>query len=264
MADEKFDLVFKGQLVKSVDEAQAKRNLGALFKIDGARLDALFTGKAVTLKKNLNFDTASKYRVAIKKAGAVVELVAAEAPAVASATAKPVAAAGSQPKLSTASPSVAQPSVAAPRVPEPVVESGATKPSVSAAPAPVGSAAGQVSVDVPDFGIAPAGSDLLDGSDREGLPLMEVDVSGIGLRESDGNLVDASELSRPAPVQVNISALSLAEQQGELVKPEERKKVEPVKVDISGISLGGQGDRLSAPKEQAPAAPDVSHIQLVD
>ncbi|MBU2986342.1 hypothetical protein KO528_13355 [Saccharophagus degradans] len=247
MADEKFDLVFKGQLVKSVDEAQAKANLGRLFKIDGARLDALFTGKAVTLKKNLDFDTASKYRVAIKKAGAVVELVAVEAPA-------PVAKAAP---------------VAAPAAPKPAFNSVPAEPKQSkpvAAPAAaiVGSAASQVSVPVPDFGVAPPGADILEGGERESLPLMEVDISGIALRETTGNLVDASEIARPAPVQVDIANIALAEQLGELLKPEERKKVEPVQVDISGISLGAEGERLSAPKAPEPPAPDISHIQLAD
>lgn len=249
MADEKFDLVFKGQLVKSVDEAQAKANLGRLFKIDGPRLDALFTGKAVTLKKNLDFDTASKYRVAIKKAGAVVELVAVEATA-------PVAKAAPAP-------------VAAPAAPKPAFNSAPAepkpgKPAAAPAAAIVGSAASQVSVPVPDFGVAPPGADILEGGERESLPLMEVDISGIALRETTGNLVDASEIARPAPVQVDIANIALAEQQGELLKPEERKKVEPVQVDISGISLGAEGERLSAPKAPEPPAPDISHIQLAD
>lgn len=249
MADEKFDLVFKGQLVKSVDEAQAKANLGRLFKIDGARLDALFTGKAVTLKKNLDFDTASKYRVAIKKAGAVVELVAVEATA-------PVAKAAPAPVAAPAAPKPAFNS--APAEPKP------SKPAAAPAAAIVGSAASQVSVPVPDFGVAPPGADILEGGERESLPLMEVDISGIALRETTGNLVDASEIARPAPVQVDIANIALAEQQGELLKPEERKKVEPVQVDISGISLGAEGERLSAPKAPEPPAPDISHIQLAD
>lgn len=248
MADEEFDLVFKGQLVKSVDEAQAKANLGRLFKIDGARLDALFTGKAVTLKKNLDFDTASKYRVAIKKAGAVVELVAVEAPA-------PVAKASPAPVAAPAAPKPAFNSV--PAEPKP------SKPAAAPAAAIVGSAASQVSVPVPDFGGAACGR-YSRGGERESLPLMEVDISGIALRETTGNLVDASEIARPAPVQVDIANIALAEQQGELLKPEERKKVEPVQVDISGISLGAEGERLSAPKAPEPPAPDISHIQLAD
>lgn len=251
MADEKFDLVFKGQLVKSVDEAQAKVNLGRLFKIDGARLEALFTGKAVTLKKNLDFDTASKYRVAIKKAGAVVELVAVEASA-------PV------PKAAPAPAPAAVPATPKPAFNPAPAEPRASKPVSTPAAAIVGSAASQVSVDVPDFGVAPPGADLLEGSERDSLPLMEVDTSAIALRETTGNLVDASEIARPAPVKVDIANIALAEQQGELLKPEERKKVEPVKVDISDISLGAEGERLAAPKAPEPSAPDVSHIKLAD
>lgn len=260
MADDKFNLVFKGQLVKSVDEAQAKANLGKLFKVDGARLEALFSGKAVTLKKNLDFDNATKYRVAIKKAGAIVELVAVADPA--------AGASKSAPSPAAASPAAAKPgkAVFGETVPTPAREMPAS-PAAKSSPAvaaQVGSAASQVTLPTPEFGVAPAGSDILEGGDRESLPVMEVDISGIELREGEGLLVDPSEIDRPEPVQVDVTGMSIAAQEGELVKPEERKKVEPVSVDISGLSLGQEGERLSEPKQSAPKAPDVSHIQLVD
>lgn len=72
---EKYDLVFSGQVVKGVDLAVAKKNIGQLFKLDAKKVEALFSGKKVVLKRGLNMDAAGKYRVAIKKAGALVELV---------------------------------------------------------------------------------------------------------------------------------------------------------------------------------------------
>lgn len=274
MAEDKFNLVFKGQLAKSVELAQAKANLGKLFKVDGARLEALFSGKAVTLKKNLDFENATKYRVAIKKAGAIVELVPVEVAATHSAG---KSAPAEEPKRSPSgsaetviAPNVRGKAVFGEREPTPAQSAAESKSQpvgeLTAPPASQtgGTAAAQVTLVTPDYGIAPAGSDLVDEVDRASLPVMEVDISGIELKEASGLLVDPSEIERPEPVQVDVAGISLAAQEGDLVKPEERPVVEAVSVDISGLSLGPEGERLSAPKKAEPTAPDVSHIHLVD
>jgi len=53
MPSERFNLVFSGDLARGADLAQAKKNLGRLFKISDEKVEALFSGKAITLKKNL-------------------------------------------------------------------------------------------------------------------------------------------------------------------------------------------------------------------
>jgi len=81
MSDQEiFDLVFKGELVKGAELGTVKSNIGKLFKMAPEKVEALFSGKAITLKKGLDFDAANRYRVAIKKAGARVDLVEKKAP----------------------------------------------------------------------------------------------------------------------------------------------------------------------------------------
>ena len=68
-------ILFSGELVAGFDEDEVKANLGRLFKIDDtAKLDALFSGKEITLKKNLEAEQARKYEATLSKAGAMCRL----------------------------------------------------------------------------------------------------------------------------------------------------------------------------------------------
>lgn len=74
MTDARFHIVFAGQLVKGADPATVKLNLGKIFKMDAARVEKLFSGQAVVLKKDADQATAMKFRAVLKQAGAECEL----------------------------------------------------------------------------------------------------------------------------------------------------------------------------------------------
>lgn len=78
MTDTRFHIVFSGQLVKGSDLATVKANLGRIFKMDPARVEKLFSGQAVVLKKDADQATAMKFRAVMKQAGAECELRPAE------------------------------------------------------------------------------------------------------------------------------------------------------------------------------------------
>ena len=67
---ERYRLVFRGEVLEGQHKAVVKQRLGAALKVDGARLDAMFTGKAVTIRKDADTDTAAKFQIAFKRAGA--------------------------------------------------------------------------------------------------------------------------------------------------------------------------------------------------
>lgn len=77
---ESFRLVFRGEVLAGQHQAVVKARLGALLKIDGARLDALFTGKAVTLRKAADGATAERFASAFKRAGARLRVVPIDTP----------------------------------------------------------------------------------------------------------------------------------------------------------------------------------------
>lgn len=74
MADARFHIVFAGQLVKGSDPVTVKANLGKIFKMDAARVEKLFSGQPVVLKKDADQATAMKFRAVLKQAGAECEL----------------------------------------------------------------------------------------------------------------------------------------------------------------------------------------------
>ncbi len=242
MSEERYNVVFKGELVRSFELDAVKKNVGQLFKMSGPKLEALFSGKTIILKRNVNFEAANKYRVAIKKAGARVDLVevpvAEEAP-----TTAPKEPAAPKPSLGKAT--------------------FGEQPSQAEAPVPSASVTASAETASDDnFSLAPVGSDVLSESERQHLPVIEVDTSGLSVKESDGELLDPSEkVQVEAPV-LDLSGMDVAPQEGNLLRDDERPQVEAVAVDTSALSVADPGERLEAPKPPPPPAPDVSNIRL--
>ncbi|VXC92883.1 conserved membrane hypothetical protein [Pseudomonas sp. 8Z] len=67
-----YKIVFNGELMPDTTLETVKENLARLFKSDSTRINALFTGAAVTLKKDLTEREADQYLEALQKAGARV------------------------------------------------------------------------------------------------------------------------------------------------------------------------------------------------
>lgn len=220
MSEELFDLIFQGEIVKNVDEGLARKNVQQLFKIPAAKVDALFSGKPVVLKRGLNMDVANKYRVAIKKAGALVNIVAQAAPvqekdnqeghnqkAVVNAVATPVN--ESQAGFSIA-PVGADVLNANER--EAVVEKtfDLSAFSVRDNDGPLLDAdetLHEVPLDIDvDLSVAPVGSEILTEDHKEHEDSIVLDLSALSLAEVGVTLVDAKEDTARAP---DVSHLSL-------------------------------------------------------
>ncbi|EIK94752.1 hypothetical protein PMM47T1_20688 [Pseudomonas sp. M47T1] len=69
-----FEIVFRGELVAGAQPALVKANLAKLFQADGARIDALFSGRRLVLKSDLDPQAAEKYRATLERAGIVVSI----------------------------------------------------------------------------------------------------------------------------------------------------------------------------------------------
>ncbi len=66
----RFKIVFDGELMPDASLETAKENLARLFKSDPRKIDALFGGQPVVLKRDLSGDEADKYLRALHGAGA--------------------------------------------------------------------------------------------------------------------------------------------------------------------------------------------------
>jgi len=78
MIEGSFDIVFRGQIIKSVEIEEVKTNLAALFKSSPETIEKLFTGNEVPIKRGLDYLTAMKYQSSLKKAGALALIKEAE------------------------------------------------------------------------------------------------------------------------------------------------------------------------------------------
>lgn len=246
MESEKFDLVFSGQLLPRQDVDQVKANIAALFKVSAAQVDALFSGKAVVLKKNIDLAAANRYRVAIKKAGARVDLVKTGDGVSTKPVAHPVpseAKVPPAPKLDNAE------------------ENAFASMSQSA---PIESVKTSIKPAIAELTLSAVGANLIDDSERERREPVNVDTSSLSIRENTGHLLDDGEWQRDLPVAVADLDADILPPGSDLLSvseraPEVKSTVKALEVDIAPV-----GSRLEDEKPAPPAAPNVDHIQLAN
>jgi hypothetical protein len=87
MTTEHFHVVFSGKILEYADLNMVKRNVARVFKQPVEKIEPLFSGKPVALKKNVDAATAEKYRLAMERAGALCDIIPASATPVVQPTA---------------------------------------------------------------------------------------------------------------------------------------------------------------------------------
>ncbi len=173
----RYQIVFSGQLVDGASLELVQANLAKLFRADATRIAALFSGRRVPLKGDLEADEAEKYRAALARAGARVDILPMD---------EEVPLAPQQETVASANPSEARRRLL-------VVE-----------PRDVYMAA-FVAVEAPDFGVAAVGADLQEPKPEAVPP--RLDLSALSLAPVGSDMGQA-----PAPVAgplPDISALAL-------------------------------------------------------
>ena len=75
MSEQQFAIVFRGRLVAGADPVQVRANFAKLFNIEAARVEQMFGGQPVIIKKGLDLLSADKYKAALAKAGALVDAI---------------------------------------------------------------------------------------------------------------------------------------------------------------------------------------------
>jgi len=73
-----YDIFFSGKTVEGADLAAVKQNLARIFNTGSEQLEYLFSGNSVKVKAGVDQETAIKYRVAFRNAGALVEIQSAD------------------------------------------------------------------------------------------------------------------------------------------------------------------------------------------
>jgi hypothetical protein len=73
MADQ-YDVIFRGDVLPGHSVVAVRDNLKALFKLDDDRIAQMFTGRPVAIRRGIDKDLADRFRVAMEKSGAIVEI----------------------------------------------------------------------------------------------------------------------------------------------------------------------------------------------
>lgn len=232
MTQQRFDVIYQGEILDGGDIAEVKGNLARLFKTHAGAIEHLFSGRPVLIKRGLDRETALKYQIAMKKAGAAC-LIRDTMPADSSAGSSPGQAAGGLGSVSIAPPGTTlvayEPpaprvfdlsalSMAAPGAD--ILEEGERKPAVPP-PDPGGLSMDPPGVDLLEqpaptpppptatggMSVADVGVDLVENGPVEAAPVP--DTSGITMAPAGADIVEEKELPPPPPVP-DTGSLSLA------------------------------------------------------
>jgi hypothetical protein len=225
---ERYRLVFRGEVLDGQHTAVVKKKLGEALKVAGERLDALFAGKAVVIRRDVDTAEAARYQAAFKRAGAHLRVMPVDS------------------------------EVLSPAAPEPA------PPAAGLSLAPLGEllrpeerrriAAPNISIG--DFTLAVLGTNLSTPTP----PMPQIDAPEWVLSELGENLSDAEPIPLPEP---DVPAWSVAKPGVLLVaaKPPVAPSIDLKKVDFP---LSPPGTHLEAEKPTPPPAPDTSHLSLAD
>ncbi|MEX2482617.1 MAG: hypothetical protein WD928_17305 [Gammaproteobacteria bacterium] len=214
MTAETFAVIFRGRIVDGADMAAVRANLAKLFKADAARIEKMFSGQAVIIKKGLDAGDAEKYWAALAKAGAVAEVVAMPATT------------GSSPALQSSPPAPSPPAAqasprgaAVPPPPSTVPEAFANR---EAPPAALNASVAEPGVTLIDYtpppsptiatehlSMAEAGATLVE---VEPVPEPDYDLSGLTLDRPGVTLVEPRHVPEP---DYDLSGMALVEEKTE-------------------------------------------------
>jgi hypothetical protein len=172
MADPKYDIYFRGEILPGADEAQVKAAIAKIFKADDTKLAQLFSGKVNTIKKAVDKGTAAKFQQAFKKAGAKAVITLAKA---------------SQEKAAE----------------EKAAEEKAALGNVAKAE--------PKTVEDSNWDVLPSGSDLLKPDERRNIPDANIDTSAIKMVSPFAEVEESERPAPPAPDVSHISVADVGE-----------------------------------------------------
>lgn len=250
---ELFSVLFRGDILPGHALPTVKAQMAQLFKLDDARLAAVFSGKPVVLKKDCDAATAEKLKAALTRIGADSEIKSsAPTPAVtpAAPAPQPIPVAAQKPaatpvasggiKLAPVGPVLTEAERAALRKPPVqvktdhiVLEKRASsfmaadeKPAITKRP----------EIKAPDFGVAAVGKDLLNDDEKRIFEELELDLSAFEVAELGADMLsDADKI--PLPVM----------------------EIEELNVDLAPVG----SDMAQIKKPPPPPPPKTDHLKLV-
>lgn len=186
MSDRRFEVIFRGDVVPGQSLMDVKRRLAELFGAPATKVEQMFSGRPVVIKRDLDEEAAARYRVALKDAGALVEL-------------RPVDPDSQIGKDTNRADQTVPPAANLAR--------GADGPSGQNTVAP--QSGPEHSKAAETIGVAPVGADVLPPEYRRDFTPREVDTSYITVDEPGADVLKADEKSPSIERDVDTSHLSV-------------------------------------------------------
>ncbi|MCF6323078.1 MAG: hypothetical protein L3J89_01935 [Gammaproteobacteria bacterium] len=203
MSNQYFQVIINGQLVEGAELTQTRQNIAKLFKARPDAVEPMFSGKRISVKKNLDQATARKYQQFIIKAGLK---------------------AGVAPMPGTTAPAEQKPASAPPQEGTLAATEIAAVGSImdSRPPAP------EANIDTSAYDMDEVGI-ILD--EKPLVAAAEIDTSAISMHEAGVNMM---EYEAPPKAEYDLSQLSLADAGETLVK---HTPVPPAEIDTSNLEM---------------------------
>lgn len=257
MSNQDFDIIFRGDIVFGHQLADVKLRLQQLFKADAAKVDALFSGRPVPLKRGLDLASAEKYKEALTRAGAKVDIVTAGETKPVSA---PVARPASPPAVTPAPLSLAQRlEQQAAAAEKEAAEKAAVKLEKEARDQAARAAAPTAAQS--NWSLAPVGTDLLQPTERATETPVVVDISGLSLRPAEaGNILDANEQPPEVLATVIAPSFDVAEAGADLIRADEKMDLPLLEIELEDWGLADLGEDLISATEKPQISIPVIHI----
>lgn len=273
-----YNLVFQGKIVEGASLNKVKLNIAQLFKITAAKVEPLFSGKPIIIKKNLDTASAKKYLLILKKSGAIVKAIKLEEPKVQAPKTK---ISHTQETKSTRQLSSGLASLInynnKERITKKKTVPSKVKPSSPAPTKPVASSASQkLRTEVKKATHIPqvdhlTMSDAQSGSLEEFATVIEsIELPDIdNLSMSDANTGSMEEFIIPviAAELPDIAYINLSQQDDTPLSSQSPKQASVAIPDISNLSMSDpQEGTLEGLQEKLKAAklPDISHLRVSD
>lgn len=268
MSNQEFDIIFRGDIVFGHQLADVKQRLQQLFKADAAKVDALFSGRPVPLKRGLDLASAEKYKEALTRAGAQVDIVpGGETKPVSVSVVRPLP---TPPASTPTTPVAAAPLTLAQRLEQQAAaaeKEAADKAAVKVEQKREQEARAQAAAPSGvqnSWSLAPVGTDLLQPTERVTEVPVVVDISGLSLRPAEaGNILDANEQPPEAIATVVAPNFGVAEAGADLIRADEKMALPLLEIELEDWGLADLGEDLISATEKPQVAAPIIHIPEV-
>lgn len=219
-----YQVIFAGKIIEHADIDMVKTNVARVFSLSPDRVDKLFSGRHIVLKKDIDQATAERYKTTLQRAGALCEI---------EDTSSSVQAAMSEPTQAASDELMT--------VAEPGSQIGEHLEVAEA------------NIDVSGMGMAEVGITL---AESEPVPDANIDTGDINMAEAGITLVEPKEI---VDAQIDTSGIDMAEVGSVLVEQEEFLEAE---FDLGDLSLDEAGATLAESEPVADANIDTSQLSL--